>query len=435
MTDLAVGRRLSEILKRGAKSTWTRAIYWILGTLIVSISLAVAIAVAVSPYPSINVEATFISSFVVLLATLGLTNIFVIFRTSYPFVDPRTDLRYHSRVCHHATGEESEVLIKLHRTGNPKELEYTNDLTKGTIERGFPFLMAVVVFGASGMILTILYFLDFIGFAEWSMATPGWPLNLLSPPVAVLIMGTLCVILIYGILRLALILPWENYRKWRMFWIHYWEYVLNLLEPTVYGPNVSIESGSWINLTGWSKWGEFKNLNDDTTIQKIRELLRKKIEKNKLKDRIPDDMPDADVISYGDRLALFLHIKAMLEENRNALNQLSKRSPEFKKLSDEMKSVDSINGEAMKVTLEETLRKLRLIPVYELSLTILSEVDGITKITDNNQKEELASLAQSRLDVLWSLSHSPLPESIKWMGLFYSMASVLSAAILLIIGS
>ena len=92
---------------------------------------------------------------------------------------------------------------------------------------------------------------------------------------------------------------------------------------------------------------------------------------------------------------------------------------------DEINTLVTLQDAQTMATLRSYKRTLDLIPVASLSLEAVAELDRIEEIPLHS-RADIMHLVKERLTVLWSLSESPVPNSLKWVGLFYSVASLVT---------
>jgi hypothetical protein len=92
-----------------------------------------------------------------------------------------------------------------------------------------------------------------------------------------------------------------------------------------------------------------------------------------------------------------------------------------------------LHGNDVQTELRWSSRFLRLIPVARGSIEALEELLELESLEEPD-RQEAYDFAKSRLSTLWFLSETPIPGSLKWTIVFYSLASLVTAWVSVLIG-
>jgi hypothetical protein len=415
---------ISKLLIRGAESRILRAFWWVIVAIAIAGFLSSALAGILEPVLP-NYSQFFWTSWFLLSITISSSNVFIVFRSTRPLQEPLFDLKYHAQICEKSGLEESKFLNNYHRLGRPYSIGFNLETTLDYIERAIPSSVLFYVTGFVSLSVGALGLLSIIGFDFWEL---NYDFNNLLG--SLFISGGGVALLWFAIIE-GLHKPWSFHQNQKSFWTIYWSHALNLADPTQ-GTIIAEEVGHWhliIKPYYWeAKDADFSN---DDFLKYVREKLKKKIKEFKLTDTIADDTTIDEITSYGDKLALLSEIRNELKDNKNELDILSEKSERFRNLRSSLASINSLADKSMLANLKSYWSELNIMPIASESLESLEEMELIRNM-DDTEKEKIRKIAEIRLDYYRSQSDYPLPGSLKWMGLFYTIASLLSSAVSLI---
>lgn len=342
-----------------------------------------------------------------------LTNLFVVVKTEQWIIDPRLDIRYYARIQTELSAEPSQFLTRFHRTACPIELDISHETALNLIENGVPFLLTT-----TGLGFSILGVLSVALYNQWVIGIMTFWNFLFIAVLIVIVIGW-----IYSSLRLFLFQYWKMYRRCKNFWIAYWTYIMNVLEPAEHVTEVAEYSGDWDAILPTKYFDVNVDYRNQEFIAALRRKAQHKMNENSISDGLPSD--DIELFDYLNRLALLVDLKEIVEEENATLNKIAEESERFRMMLDEINSLVTLQDAQTMATLRSYKRTLDLIPVASLSLEAVAELDRIEEIPLHS-RADIMHLVKERLTVLWSLSESPVPNSLKWVGLFYSVASLVT---------
>ncbi|MHA1929376.1 MAG: hypothetical protein ACTSV2_12445 [Candidatus Thorarchaeota archaeon] len=405
-------KKAGQLAVKGAESKTVRIIWWILVGVITAIMINLSLVLLILALTGVFDWIFLRDSAIMLSIVISLTNVFIIFRSEHQAYDPWIDLRHHARIRTKLGNDESEFMIKFHRVGYPDELSFSFTNTLNMIEQSVP---NILLFTSSGIFLSVLAFTSiYIRFTSYSIR-----LNDFINFCFLLLTGCF---LIYFIVHRGVFQRWKNYRTWKEFWISYWEFVLNKMESNPYASDVPDCIGDWRSLVGWKWWGEKVDLDNPDFVRDLRHDSGKIIKKLGLSDALPTDTQE--LMDYCDILALFHDIKDYLKKNKDDIAEVVKKSNDYKDIVDRLSSLSSLMGITHEY-LRISFSILNLLPVVILSIEAFNEVLEVSNARDED-RNEIYEIAKDRLDVFWFLSGSPIPDSLKWTTVFYSVASLVT---------
>ncbi len=421
-TNLLNGmKQLVEVVIRGAQSALARGLWWAFTGVFISSFIAFSLWV-LSLAVSGNPDYSFLfSTFLVLSIAMVSTNLFVVFRSEQQEYDPWIDLRYHARIHSKISKDESKFLLRLHRTGYPIEMGHSDISTLNRIEYSVP---NILLFSGAGCAILV----SGLSVVYSRIVNAAFTNNDLFGALGLFVMTGF---LFYLGIWQGVVGRWNQYRTWKGFWTSYWEYVLAELEPTDYASEIPEMIGSWIPFVHWSLWGRKFDLIEPKFLESITKQALKIMKQLGLKDILPSDT--SDLISYLDCLALFHHNREFIKKNRKELGIVSESVTEFKETVKEMVELKSLMAENEMAKLRQADDLFTLLPVASLSEDAMREIMKIRGIAPSDQ-DRIRELARGRLETLWNLTESPIPASLKWTGLFYSIASLTAAWLSRVLG-
>jgi hypothetical protein len=387
-----------------------RGIWWIVMSIATGGTIAFSILILYAGTSQVWDATLTVQTWVIVSVFLILTNLFVLVREGQMAYDPWIDLRYHGRICAKLDRPKSSFLLRFHQTGFPEEMRYTDISTMNMIEQSVPY---IVVFAGTGISLLIV--------TSTILVVRGSLGNLTVEDL--LSLGGLifaAILLLWLGLHDLIYVRWIKYRRWKAFWGSYWWHVMNCLEQSELGACVADATGSWYPIVDKKWWGELVDFKNNEFVHDLKKRSRRLMDQFSIVDTLPTD--EEELIAYVDCLALFAEIRDFMEDNEEDLTKDVETSKRYQESVEYMEAMISLQGTGVMRALRNIDDVFALLPVANLSAEIVEEIVGLEDLSVEDRKE-VKEWAEKRLDKIWALTESPIPDSLKWTGLFFSIAS------------
>ena len=387
-----------------------RGIWWIVMSIVTGGAIAFSIFILYAGTSQVWDTTLMIQTWVIASIFLILTNLFVLVREGQLTYDPWVDLRYHGRICSKLDRPKSGFLLRFHRTGFPEEMRYTDIGTMNMIEHSVPYIVVFVGAGISWLIVALSILAVRVSLGNLTIED-------------LLPLGSLFFTAIFPLwlgLHDLVYVRWMKYRRWKAFWGNYWWHIMNCLEQSELGACVADETGNWYPIVDKKWWGEMVDLKNDEFVHDLKKRSRKLMDQFSIVDTLPTD--EKELRAYVDCLALFAEIRDFMEENESDMTKVAKASKRYKESIEYMEAMISLRGNGVMKALRDINDVFVLLPVANISTEIVEEIVGLEGLSVEDRKE-VKEWAEKRLDKIWALTESPIPDSLKWTGLFFSIAS------------
>jgi len=306
------------------------------------------------------------------------------------------ELDDHHRLCHIAGQESRRTLDNYRRYGRPRFARSDLTTSKNEIEVGLALALAL------GLVAAICGF--------FQMVLPAGEIQLFSQYALETAIALTIMTLYFGVYRKVVL-----YMKWRSFWIGYWELARDLSGPI---NRLMDQQQPWTYLDGSTDWGHVNPKKKDAYLRKVRKSARKVCSKRNLQD-VPTWADESLTEQLIDEVIWYDEMKSELEEPE-ALHPDAGPERVFEEIRQDLKSMGALDLPELHEHRYLQYRKLKAEWLYREWPDIISEIINL----DNAGPEARFKVFETASDKLRLFADHPLiplPNSFKWIALYYAL--------------